>query len=163
MQCVEGRCILTPSRRYYNAKVRNQTFKVGDLVHKQIFTIENLGPAWEGPYTIEKMLGDGIFRLATTDEIPLLRAWSSKAYDAISLKNKFINNWLELCNKTYYVISHLLWNKMASRVQDSAFPLPKSCDLTLETKSKSEGRTGELAKNQNRLQLPLKSKPIYTK
>ncbi|GJU44959.1 reverse transcriptase domain-containing protein [Tanacetum coccineum] len=55
--------------KYYNAKVRNTSFKPGDLVYhnndaSRAEDTGNLGPKWEGPYEVTKALGKG----AITDE-----------------------------------------------------------------------------------------------
>ena len=65
--------------RYYNRKVQPRTFDVGDLVLKRVFpTPSHMNPTWEGPYVIERKLGEGTFKLATVDGVTLPRAWNSK-------------------------------------------------------------------------------------
>lgn len=61
--------------KYYNEKVRPRIFSVGDLVLKRIFPISShMNPGWEGPYVIERKLGEGTFKLATVDGATLPRA-----------------------------------------------------------------------------------------
>jgi hypothetical protein len=65
--------------KYYNGKVQPRTFSVGDLVLKRVFpTPSHMNPAWEGPYVIERRLGEGTFKLTTVDGATLPRAWNSE-------------------------------------------------------------------------------------
>nr|GEX77723.1 reverse transcriptase domain-containing protein [Tanacetum cinerariifolium] len=64
--------------KYYSSKVRNTSFKPGDLVyHKNEASRANdtgkLGPKWEGPYKVTKVLGNGAYKLRGCDEKQLLR------------------------------------------------------------------------------------------
>nr|GEU70926.1 reverse transcriptase domain-containing protein [Tanacetum cinerariifolium] len=48
--------------KYYNARVRNTSFKPGDLVYRSNETSHaedegKLGPKWEGPYEVTEALG----------------------------------------------------------------------------------------------------------
>ena len=64
---------------YYDQKVRLKTFEPGDLVLKRVFhPSTQLGPKWEGPYTIQRKLDTGAFKLTTVDgeEIPI--AWNAQ-------------------------------------------------------------------------------------
>nr|GEV00589.1 reverse transcriptase domain-containing protein [Tanacetum cinerariifolium] len=50
--------------KYYNSKVRNTSFKLGDLVYRnndasRAKDIRKLGPKWEGPYEVTEALGKG--------------------------------------------------------------------------------------------------------
>ncbi|GKB64798.1 reverse transcriptase domain-containing protein [Tanacetum coccineum] len=54
--------------KYYNARVRNTSFKPGDLVYRsnEASHVEDggkLGPKWEGPYEVTKALGKGAYKL----------------------------------------------------------------------------------------------------
>ncbi|GJZ54189.1 reverse transcriptase domain-containing protein [Tanacetum coccineum] len=54
--------------KYYNSKVRNTSFKPGDLVYRNndVSHAEDggkLGPKWEGPYEVAKALGKGAYKL----------------------------------------------------------------------------------------------------
>ncbi|GKC72069.1 reverse transcriptase domain-containing protein [Tanacetum coccineum] len=54
--------------KYYNAKVRNISFKPGDLVYRNNEASHaedtgKLGPKWEGPYEVTEALGKGSYRL----------------------------------------------------------------------------------------------------
>ena len=56
--------------RYFNSKVKERKFNVGDLVLRRVFlntrdpTAGVLGPNWEGPYQIEEVLHPGPYKLA---------------------------------------------------------------------------------------------------
>nr|GEW30484.1 reverse transcriptase domain-containing protein [Tanacetum cinerariifolium] len=54
--------------KYYNSKVRNTSFKPGDLVYKSneashAKESKTLTPKWEGPYEVTKALGNGAYKL----------------------------------------------------------------------------------------------------
>ncbi|GJY76746.1 hypothetical protein Tco_0481862 [Tanacetum coccineum] len=54
--------------KYYNAKVRNTSFKPRDLVYRnndasRAEDTGKLGPKWEGPYEVTKALGKGAYKL----------------------------------------------------------------------------------------------------
>ncbi|GKF86171.1 hypothetical protein Tco_0253998, partial [Tanacetum coccineum] len=54
--------------KYYNAKVRNTSFKPRDFIYRnnEASHAENtrkLGPKWEGPYEVTEALGKGSYRL----------------------------------------------------------------------------------------------------
>ncbi|GJT92024.1 hypothetical protein Tco_1080869 [Tanacetum coccineum] len=54
--------------KYYNAKVRNTSFRPGDFVYRNneaSHAKENgkLGPKWEGPYEVVEALGKGAYKL----------------------------------------------------------------------------------------------------
>ncbi|GJR61068.1 reverse transcriptase domain-containing protein [Tanacetum coccineum] len=54
--------------KYYNAKVRNTTFKPGDFVYRSNEASHakeggKLGPKWEGPYEVVEALGKGAYKL----------------------------------------------------------------------------------------------------
>ncbi|GJR79065.1 hypothetical protein Tco_0149850 [Tanacetum coccineum] len=58
--------------RYYNSKVRNTTFMLGDLVYRsndasRTEEVGKLGPKWEGPYKITEALGKGAYKLRDRD------------------------------------------------------------------------------------------------
>ncbi|GJV40992.1 hypothetical protein Tco_1419432 [Tanacetum coccineum] len=58
--------------KYYNAKVRNTSFKPGDLVYRnndasRAEDIKKLGPKWEGPYKVTEALGKGTYKLRDRD------------------------------------------------------------------------------------------------
>ena len=70
--------------RYYDSKVKERKFKVGDTVHRQVFqnTKEaragTLGYSWEGPYQITEVLRSGAYRLADLAGIPLRLPWNAE-------------------------------------------------------------------------------------
>ncbi|GJW55689.1 reverse transcriptase domain-containing protein [Tanacetum coccineum] len=58
--------------KYYNAKVRNTSFKPGDLVYRnndasRAEDTGKLGPKWEGPYEVTEALGKGSYKLKDRD------------------------------------------------------------------------------------------------
>nr|GEX52673.1 reverse transcriptase domain-containing protein [Tanacetum cinerariifolium] len=66
--------------KYYNARVRNTSFKPGDLVYrnnKASHTEDGgkLGPKWEGPYEVTEALGKGAYKLRDHNILP--RAWNA--------------------------------------------------------------------------------------
>ncbi|GJV95753.1 reverse transcriptase domain-containing protein [Tanacetum coccineum] len=67
--------------KYYNAKVRNTSFKPGDLVYRNndASRAENtgkLGPKWEGPYEVTEALGKGAYKLKDRDGKQLPQTWN---------------------------------------------------------------------------------------
>ena len=70
------------SARYYNSKVRHRVLRLGDLVLKKVLqnTKEqgsgSLGPTWEGPYRIIKVVRPGTYRLEDMAGGVLLHPWN---------------------------------------------------------------------------------------
>ncbi|GJZ57296.1 reverse transcriptase domain-containing protein [Tanacetum coccineum] len=67
--------------KYYNTKVRNTSFKPGDLVYRsneasRVEDTGKLGPKWEGPYEVAEALGKGSYKLKDRDGRELLRTWN---------------------------------------------------------------------------------------
>nr|GEV89349.1 reverse transcriptase domain-containing protein [Tanacetum cinerariifolium] len=67
--------------KYYNARVRGVAFKPGDFVYhsndaSHVVTGGKLGPKWKGPYEVTEALGNGAYKLRSTDETVLLRTWN---------------------------------------------------------------------------------------
>ncbi|GJW45642.1 hypothetical protein Tco_0077288 [Tanacetum coccineum] len=68
-------------KKYYNAKVRNTSFKPGDLVYRnndasRVEDTRKLGPKWEGPYEVTKALRKGPYKLRDRDGKQLPRTWN---------------------------------------------------------------------------------------
>ncbi|GJU07706.1 hypothetical protein Tco_1124136 [Tanacetum coccineum] len=68
-------------KKYYNAKVRNTSFKPGDLVyHNNNGSLAGdtgkLGPKWEGPYEVTEALGKRAYKLKDRDGKQLSRTWN---------------------------------------------------------------------------------------
>ncbi|GJQ91329.1 hypothetical protein Tco_0002468 [Tanacetum coccineum] len=64
--------------KYYNSKVRNTSFKPGDLVYRNNDASHakdnrKLGPTWEGPYEVTEALGKGAYKLRDRNGELLLR------------------------------------------------------------------------------------------
>nr|GEW86036.1 reverse transcriptase domain-containing protein [Tanacetum cinerariifolium] len=67
--------------KYYNARVRGVIFRPGDFVYRSNDAIHavdggKLGSKWEGPYKITEALGDGAYKIRSTDGIVLPRTWN---------------------------------------------------------------------------------------
>nr|GEY38725.1 reverse transcriptase domain-containing protein [Tanacetum cinerariifolium] len=67
--------------KYYNSKVRNTSFKPGDLVYRnndasRAEDTGNLGPKWEGPYEVMEALRNGAYKLRDHDRKQLPRTWN---------------------------------------------------------------------------------------
>ncbi|GJV92299.1 reverse transcriptase domain-containing protein [Tanacetum coccineum] len=67
--------------KYYNAKVRNTSFKPGDLVYRNNDASRaedtwKLGPKWEGPYEVTEALRKGAYKLRDHDGKQLSRTWN---------------------------------------------------------------------------------------
>ena len=70
--------------KYFNSKVRERKFKIGDLVLRRVFLNTRdpaagvLGPNWEGPYQIEEVLDPGTYNLARLNGELVLRYWNGE-------------------------------------------------------------------------------------
>ncbi|GJR48352.1 hypothetical protein Tco_1316455 [Tanacetum coccineum] len=67
--------------KYYNSKVRNISFKPGDLVYRNndashARDSRKLGPRWKGPYEVTEALGKGAYKLKDRDGNILSRTWN---------------------------------------------------------------------------------------
>ncbi|GJR66777.1 reverse transcriptase domain-containing protein [Tanacetum coccineum] len=67
--------------KYYNTKVRNTSFKIGDLVYRsneasRVEDTGKLGPKWEGPYEVTEALGKGSYKLKDRNGRELPRTWN---------------------------------------------------------------------------------------
>ncbi|GJV84799.1 reverse transcriptase domain-containing protein [Tanacetum coccineum] len=67
--------------KYYNSKVRNTSFKPGDLVYRSIDVSHakdrgKLATKWEGPYEVTKALGKGAYKLRDRNGKLLPRTWN---------------------------------------------------------------------------------------
>ncbi|GKA46162.1 hypothetical protein Tco_0738958 [Tanacetum coccineum] len=67
--------------KYYNGRVRNTSFKPGDLVYRSNEASHaeeegKLGPKWEGPYEVTEALGKGAYKLRDRNESILPRTWN---------------------------------------------------------------------------------------
>ncbi|GKE49268.1 reverse transcriptase domain-containing protein, partial [Tanacetum coccineum] len=65
----------------YNSKVRNTSFKLGDLVYRSNDDIHaedggKLGPKWEGPYEVTGALGKGAYKLKDCNGKLLPLTWN---------------------------------------------------------------------------------------
>ncbi|GKE15547.1 hypothetical protein Tco_1423124 [Tanacetum coccineum] len=67
--------------KYYNARVKGVTFRLGDFVYRSndashVVDGGKLGPKWEGPYEVTEALGDGAYKLRSTNGKVLPRTWN---------------------------------------------------------------------------------------
>ncbi|GJU08460.1 reverse transcriptase domain-containing protein [Tanacetum coccineum] len=67
--------------KYYNARVRGVTFRLGDFVYRSndaSYAVDGgkLGLNWEGPYEVTEALRDGAYKLRSMDGNALLRVWN---------------------------------------------------------------------------------------
>nr|GEY15778.1 reverse transcriptase domain-containing protein [Tanacetum cinerariifolium] len=67
--------------KYYNARVRGVAFKPGDFVYRSndashAVASGKLGPKWKGPYDVTEALGNGAYKLRSTDGTVLPRTWN---------------------------------------------------------------------------------------
>lgn len=75
--------------KYYNKKVHNRIFQVGDLVLRKVYDntkeekAAKLGAKWEGLYLVSEVVNPGIYKLMDMNgtAIPLSwNAWNLKRY-----------------------------------------------------------------------------------
>ncbi|GJV48071.1 hypothetical protein Tco_1438283 [Tanacetum coccineum] len=67
--------------KYYNSKVRNTSFKPGNLVYRSneanhVKESRKLSPKWEGPYEVTEALGNGAYKLKDYNGKLLSRTWN---------------------------------------------------------------------------------------
>ncbi|GKA84150.1 reverse transcriptase domain-containing protein [Tanacetum coccineum] len=67
--------------KYYKTKVRNASFKPGDLVYRsnEASRVEDTGksgPKWEGPYEVTEALGKGSYKLKDRNGRELPQTWN---------------------------------------------------------------------------------------
>ncbi|GJW05122.1 reverse transcriptase domain-containing protein [Tanacetum coccineum] len=67
--------------KYYNVRVRNTSFKPGDLVYQNNEASHaedggKLKPKWEGPYEVTEALGKGAYKLRGRNGNILPRTWN---------------------------------------------------------------------------------------
>ena len=70
--------------RYYNQKVKPRSYKLGDLVLKKLMPARKnpahrkLGPNWEGPYIVSRVVRPGNYELQTEEGKVLHHAWNAE-------------------------------------------------------------------------------------
>ncbi|GJV79017.1 hypothetical protein Tco_1514887 [Tanacetum coccineum] len=67
--------------KYYNSKVRNTSFRPGDLVYQNNDSSHakdsgKLSLKWEGPYEVTEALGNGAYKFRDRNGKHLLRTWN---------------------------------------------------------------------------------------
>ena len=69
--------------KYYNKNIQARTFKAGDWVLHRVFQntkdpgAGKLGPTWEGPYKISKVVGQGAYKLQSQDGSNISNSWNT--------------------------------------------------------------------------------------
>ena len=70
--------------RYYNQRVKPRSYVPGDLVLKKLLLVRKnpahgkLGPNWEGPYIISRVIRPGNYELQTEEGKILQHAWNAE-------------------------------------------------------------------------------------
>ena len=70
--------------RYYNKKVRPRSYMPGELVLKKLLparknpTHGKLGPNWEGPYIVSRVVRPGNYELQTKEGKILQHTWNAE-------------------------------------------------------------------------------------
>ena len=70
--------------RYYYQKVKPMSYKPGDLVLKKLLparknpTHGKLGPNWEGPYIVSRVVRPGNYELQTGEGKVLSHSWNAE-------------------------------------------------------------------------------------
>ena len=70
--------------RYYDQRVKPRSYKPGDLVLKKIQparkdpTHGKLGPNWEGPYIVSRIIQHGNYELQTKEGKTLAHSWNAE-------------------------------------------------------------------------------------
>ena len=70
--------------KYYNARVRPQSFMPGDLVLRKIFQntqepgVGTFDPNWEGPYKVIRVVRSGVYELEDPNGRPLGHLWNTE-------------------------------------------------------------------------------------
>ena len=70
--------------RYYNQKVKPRSYMPGDLVLKKLLPVRKnpaygkLGPNWEGPYIISRVVRPGNYKLQTEEGKILQHTWNAE-------------------------------------------------------------------------------------
>ncbi|GJY57428.1 reverse transcriptase domain-containing protein [Tanacetum coccineum] len=67
--------------KYYNTRVRDTSFKPGDMVYRSNEASHardegKLGPKWEGPYEVKESLGKGAYKLKDCKGNEMPRTWN---------------------------------------------------------------------------------------
>ena len=70
--------------RYYDHKVKPRSYKPGDLVLKKLLPVRKnqthgkLGPNWEGPYIVSRVVKPGNYKLQTYEGKILPHSWNAE-------------------------------------------------------------------------------------
>ena len=70
--------------RYYDSKVKERKFKVGDTVLRRVFQNTKepgavaLGYSREGPYQVTEVLRSGAYRFANLVGVPIRHPWNAE-------------------------------------------------------------------------------------
>ena len=72
------------TERYYNKKVKPISYKLGDFVLKKLLPARKnsvhgkLGPSWEGPYIVTRVIRPGNYELQTEEGKILPHTWNAE-------------------------------------------------------------------------------------
>ena len=72
------------TEKYYDRRVRPRSFRHGDLVLKKLLlarkdpTHGKLGPNWEGPYVVSRIVRPGNYELQTEEGKTLPHSWNAE-------------------------------------------------------------------------------------
>ena len=70
--------------RYYDQKVKPRSYTPGDLVLKKLLPVRKnpthgkLGPNWEGPYIVSRVVKPGNYKLQTKEGKILSHSWNAE-------------------------------------------------------------------------------------
>lgn len=68
--------------RYYGIRIKEKPLRQGEFALRKIIPKDKgaLGPKWEGPYKIKKVIRPGSYKLCQLhdDETPLKRVWKGE-------------------------------------------------------------------------------------
>ena len=82
LQCTED--YQRKTAKYYNQKVKPRSYKPGDLILKKLLparknpTHGKLGPNWEGPYIVSRIVRSGNYELQTEEGRTLSHSWNAE-------------------------------------------------------------------------------------
>ena len=72
------------TERYYNQKIKPRSYKLGDLVLKKLLPARKnpahgkLGPSWEGPYIVTRVIRPGNYKIQTEEGKILPHTWNAE-------------------------------------------------------------------------------------
>ena len=82
--------------RYYNQKVKPRSYMLGDLVLKKLLLERKnpahakLGPNWEGPYIVSRVVRPGNYELKTEEGKILQHTWNAEHLKHFTSRHRFV-------------------------------------------------------------------------